>query len=334
MKLTIVVPCYNEQEVLPYTADRLVGLLHHLRQKDLIDEGSRIYFVDDGSRDATWSLIAEYVGQGKPFVGVRLSRNRGHQNALLAGLFAAEGDAVISMDADLQDDPGAVEQMIEQFRDGADIVYGVRHARQTDSFFKRATAEGFYWLMARMGATTLRNHADYRLMSRRAVEALKQYREVNLFLRGVIPTLGFRTAVVEYARNERVAGESKYPLKRMIGLAIDGITSFSSVPLRLISIIGLLVSLASLVITAWALLIAVFSNRAVPGWASTVVPMYFLGGVQLLAMGVIGEYIGKIYLEVKDRPRFFIDEILSEPGSPAVVTRSTAAGVKVESGGE
>lgn len=307
--LSIVVPCYNEQEALPETARQLLALRGRLVAAGKIADDSRIVFVDDGSRDQTWAMIEEYAASGLPVVGVKLSRNRGHQNALLAGLFAARGDAIVSIDADLQDDIDVIETMVDHHRQGCDIVYGVRSSRQTDTVFKRSTARAFYGLMERLGAQTVRDHADYRLMSRRAIEALRDYGETNLYLRGIVPLLGFRSATVDYARRARVAGESKYPLRRMIGLALNAVTSFSVVPLRLISAIGVLVFLASLCVLAWTLWVALFTNRAVPGWASITLPIYFLGGIQLLSLGVIGEYLGKLYIETKRRPRYVIERI-------------------------
>lgn len=312
--VSIVVPCFNEQDALPETIRQLAALMERLVTAGQLTAASRIVFVDDGSRDRTWSMIEGYVMSGLPVVGVKLSRNRGHQNALLAGLFSAKGDAVVSVDADLQDDINAIELMVDLFRKGHDIVYGVRSDRRTDTLFKRMTAHGFYWLMGLLGAQTIRDHADYRLMSRRAIEALRGYGETHLYLRGIIPMLGFRTATVEYERRARVAGDSKYPLRRMMSLAINAVTSFSVVPLRMISITGFAVFLATLGVSAWTVWIALFTNRAVPGWASTVLPIYFLGGVQLLSLGVIGEYLGKLYVEAKHRPRFFIEKLID--GSP------------------
>jgi polyisoprenyl-phosphate glycosyltransferase len=268
--------------------------------------------VDDGSLDTTWSLIAGFVSAGLPVVGIKLSRNRGHQNAVVAGLFSAKGDAIVSVDADLQDDLGTIEKMLDHLRDGCDIVYGVRERRHTDTFFKKSSAETFYRLMSALGAQTVFNHADYRLMSRRAVEALREFREVKLYLRGIVPLIGFRSAVVEYERSPRYAGESKYPFRKMLALALDAVTSFSVVPLRLISLLGLLIFAGSMAVTLWALWVALFSDHAVPGRASVVLPMYFLGGVQLLALGVIGEYLGKLYVETKSRPRYFIEQIVGE----------------------
>lgn len=269
-----------------------------------------MYLVDDGSSDATWELVERLHAQDARLCGIKLSRNRGHQNALLAGLFAVEGDAIVSIDADLQDDVEAIVPMVAHARAGADIVFGVRAARAHDGWFKRVTAKGFYRLLAALGVQVVLDHADFRLMTRRAVEALRAYPEVNLYLRGIVPLLGFRTARVPYARGARVAGESKYPLRRMLSLGLQGVTSFSAAPLRLITALGLLVSLGSLALARWAIWIRLFTDEAVPGWASTVVPIYFLGGVQLLCIGIIGEYLAKTYTEVKRRPRFIIERAL------------------------
>lgn len=307
--LSIVVPCYNEAEVLPETLRRLEALLAGLQARGRISAASRIFFVDDGSRDDTWPMIAQAVDAGSAVVGVRLSRNRGHQIALIAGLEAADGDAVISIDADLQDDVSAIEQMLEKFEQGTDIVYGVRRSRDGDSLFKLGSAKVFYGLLRMLGVETVSDHADFRLLSRRAVNALAEYREVNLYLRGIIPLLGFRSETVFYDRHERFAGQSKYPLRRMVGLGLNAITSFSVLPLRLISALGFAVSLATLVLGAWILVGALTHAQLVPGWASTVLPIYFLGGVQLIGIGIIGEYVGKLYLEAKRRPRYFIDRI-------------------------
>jgi glycosyltransferase involved in cell wall biosynthesis len=307
--LSIVVPCYNEAEVLPETLRRLEALLAGLQARGRISAASRIFFVDDGSRDDTWPMIAQAVDAGSAVVGVRLSRNRGHQIALIAGLEAADGDAVISIDADLQDDVSAIEQMLEKFEQGTDIVYGVRRSRDGDSLFKLGSAKVFYGLLRMLGVETVSDHADFRLLSRRAVNALAEYQEVNLYLRGIIPLLGFRSETVFYDRHERFAGQSKYPLRRMVGLGLNAITSFSVLPLRLISALGFAVSLATLVLGAWILVGALTHAQLVPGWASTVLPIYFLGGVQLIGIGIIGEYVGKLYLEAKRRPRYFIDRI-------------------------
>jgi glycosyltransferase involved in cell wall biosynthesis len=307
--LSIVVPCYNEEEVLPETCDRLLELVERLIVKCKIDRASRIYFVDDGSRDRTWSLIESTIAAGQPVVGIKLSRNSGHQNAVVAGLFTAAGDAVVSIDADLQDDPNAIEIMIDCYHEGCEVVYGVRRSRETDTFFKRYTAECFYRLIKAMGAGTVFNHADYRLLSRRAIESLREYPEVNLFLRGIIPLLGYKSVTVDYDRGARFAGQSKYPLRKMLALALEATTSFSLVPMRMVSLVGIFIFFGSMAVTGWATWVSLFTDRAVPGWASTVLPLYFLGGIQLLALGVIGEYVGKTYLETKRRPRYFIELI-------------------------
>lgn len=319
MKLNIVVPCYNEQAVLREAATQFDALLARLIQAGKISSDSKITFVDDGSHDETWLLIESESDSKSRVAGIKLSRNQGHQNAVLAGMLLADGDAIVTIDADLQDDLGAIERMVDEHLRGCDIVYGVRVDRSTDTPFKRLTAVAFYRLLALFGVELIHNHADFRLMSRRAVEALREFREANLYLRGIVPLIGFRTTCIEYERRERYAGESKYPLKKMLALAVEGITSFSTVPLQLITILGFVVFAVSLGISAWVVYVVVFTSRAVPGWASTVLPMYFLGGVQLLCLGVIGAYLGKVYREVKRRPRFFIDRTLnliaSEDGS-------------------
>jgi glycosyltransferase involved in cell wall biosynthesis len=307
-RLGIVVPCYNEEEVLPETAKRLLDMIDRLVAANLVVDESAIYFVDDGSKDQTWQIVEEMAKSDSRIHGVKLSRNRGHQNALLAGLFAAEGDALVSIDADLQDDVNVIESMVQKYKEGFEIVYGVRQSRSTDSLFKRTTAELYYKILSRMGVDIIHNHADYRLMSRRAIESFKEFSEVNLFLRGIIPLMGFRATTVYYSRAERFAGQSKYPLKKMLALAADGITSFSVVPLRLISILGFVVSFLSLIMIFWIVYAKLFSNTVIPGWASSVVPIYFLGGIQLLSIGVLGEYIAKIYLETKRRPRFIVEK--------------------------
>ena len=311
--LYIVVPCYNEEEVLPETSKRLKAKLEQLMAAGKVSEKSRVLFVNDGSRDRTWDLISALHGQSPLFCGVDLTRNRGHQNALLAGLMTAKdrADAVISMDADLQDDVEAVDQMVDKFLEGVDIVYGVRSSRKKDSFFKRTTAEGFYRVMNALGAETVFNHADYRLMSKRALEGLAQFREVNLFLRGIVPMIGYRTDVVEYERGERFAGESKYPLKKMLSFAMEGITSLSVKPLRMITGLGFLIFLVSLVMIVYNLVRWAMGNT-VTGWASLACSLWALGGLILLALGVVGEYIGKIYMETKDRPRFLISQVLED----------------------
>lgn len=308
MQLCIVVPCYNEDEVLEETCGRLLALLTAVTATGQISPASRICFVDDGSTDRTWALIESLAGRDRRVTGIKLSRNRGHQNALLAGLLTAEGDAIISVDADLQDDIGAIPRMIEQLTRGADIVFGVRSRRDNDSVFKRGTANAFYRLMNWLGAQTIYNHADFRLMSRRAVEALRQYREVNVFLRGIVPLVGFPTAVVEYERSQRLAGTSKYPLRKMLSFALEGLTSFSVVPLRIITFMGTLVFLITFGLGVWVLYVRFFTDLAVPGWASTMLPMFFLGGVQILCLGVMGEYLGRLYQEMKARPRYIIEK--------------------------
>jgi polyisoprenyl-phosphate glycosyltransferase len=307
MKLQIVVPCYNEEAVLPEAARQFDALLGRMIESGLIAADSGVTFVDDGSRDRTWALIEQEAANRGRVGGIKLSRNRGHQNAVLAGLLSVDGDAVVTVDADLQDDIEAIVRMVEECRNGCDIVYGVRADRSSDTLFKRGTAQLFYRLLGLFGVELVYNHADFRLMSRRAIEALGQYREVNLYLRGIVPLIGFRTTCIEYQRRERFAGESKYPLKKMLKLALDAITSFSTVPLQVISILGFLVFLGSMLISLWVLWVSFFTDRSVPGWASTVLPMYFLGGVQILCMGVVGAYLGKLYAEIKARPRYFID---------------------------
>lgn len=309
--LYIVVPCYNEEEVLPETSRRLKEKVTDLVKAERISEKSRILFVNDGSKDKTWEIISSLHAADPVFSGVDLTRNRGHQNALLAGLMTAKDkcDMCISMDADLQDDVDAVDRMVEEYYAGCDIVYGVRSSRKKDTFFKRFTAEGFYRLINWMGAETVFNHADYRLMSRRALEGLAEFKEVNLFLRGIVPMVGYRTGTVEYERGERFAGESKYPLKKMIAFAMEGITSLSTKPLKMITGLGFfifLVSIAMLIysIVRWAM------GETIIGWASVICSVWAIGGLILLSLGVIGEYIGKIYLETKDRPRFLIREVL------------------------
>lgn len=307
-RLDIVVPCFNEEDVLAETSRQLLALLERMVAGGSIKSDSAVYFVDDGSRDRTWSIIEGLAKQDGRVHGVKLSRNRGHQNALLAGLFAAEGDALVSVDADLQDDISVIEDMVRAHMAGADIVYGVRQSRTTDSAFKRSTAELYYKLLGFLGVEIVFNHADFRLMSRRAIECLDGFSEVNLFLRGIIPLIGLRTDSVYYDRAERFAGESKYPLARMLALALDGVTSFSVTPLRIIAVLGMLVCSFSAFMSIWVLLGKLFFDSALPGWASSVLPIYFLGGVQLLSIGVLGEYVAKMYLETKRRPRYFIEK--------------------------
>jgi glycosyltransferase involved in cell wall biosynthesis len=308
MKLAIVLPSYNEEAVLDETASRLLALFDNLIKNDIIDISSRICFIDDGSKDRTWDIIEDLAERHEHINGIKLSRNRGHQNALLAGLFTVDGDALISIDADLQDDITVIETMVKSFKNGNDIVYGIRKERKTDTHFKRSTAQGFYKLMHLMGVDIVYNHADYRLMSRRAIEELKQFNEVNLFLRAMVPLIGFNTDNVYYDRSERFAGESKYPIKKMLSFAWDGITSFSVMPLRFITATGFLIFFATLFMSIWVVGVKLFTNEAVPGWASTVLPIYFIGGIQVLSIGIVGEYIGKIYMETKKRPRFIIEK--------------------------
>ena len=309
--LYLVVPCYNEEEVLPETSRRLREKLTTLTAEGRISEKSRIVFVNDGSKDKTWEIIAGLHQADPLFCGVCLSRNKGHQNALLAGLMTAKehADIVISMDADLQDDVDAVDGMIAAYAEGHDVVYGVRSSRKKDSFFKKFTAESFYKLMKLLGVDIVFNHADYRLMSRRALDALAEFDEVNLFLRGIVPLVGFSSTTVEYERHERFAGESKYPLKKMLAFAFDGITSFSIKPIRLIAFLGLLIFLVSLVMLLWSL-ISKLVGATVAGWTSIVGSIWMIGGIQLLCLGVIGEYIGKIYAETKHRPKYIIARTL------------------------
>lgn len=306
IQLSMVVPCYNEEATLPQTAEKLSGLLQGLVRQQLCCNRSGIYFVDDGSSDHTWKQIETLAASSTRFHGIKLAGNRGHQNAILAGLLCAPGDALVSIDADLQDDISAVERMVQAHLSGAEIVYGVRDRRASDPLFKRLSALSYYKLLKLLGVDIVFNHADFRLMGRRAVEALGRYDEVNLFIRGIIPQLGFPTAIVRYERTSRVAGKSKYTLRKMLALALTGVTSFSVVPLRIIMGLGLGISLVSFVIGFWAISVRL-SGTALPGWASTVLPMYFLGGIQLLSLGVIGEYLARVYLETKRRPRYIIE---------------------------
>ena len=312
--LYIVVPCYKEQEVLPETSKRLREKMKQLMQEGKISEKSRIMFVNDGSSDNTWPIISElHEKEPEFFSGVNLSRNRGHQNALLAGLLTAVNyaDMIVSMDADLQDDINAVDEMVDRYHEGYEVVYGVRNKRDTDTFFKRFTAEGFYKVMQALGVNIVFNHADYRLMSRRAVEGLASFTEVNLFLRGIVPQIGYKWTTVEYARAERFAGESKYPLKKMLAFAADGITSFSVKPIRLVLSTGVVVFLVSLLMLLYALISKLMGNTSA-GWTSLMGSIWLIGGIQLLSLGVIGEYIGKIYNETKRRPRFIIERVLNK----------------------
>lgn len=312
-KIYLVVPCYNEEEVLSETTAQLTKKLQEMTSKGWASEESRILYVDDGSKDQTWEIISRLHQENEKVLGLKLAHNRGHQNALLAGLMTAkeEADCAISLDADLQDDVEVLDQFAQKFLEGCDIVYGVRNKRDTDTFFKRASALGFYRVMQLLGVDLVYNHADYRLMSRRALEALSEYREVNLFLRGLVPLIGYRCDYVYYDRHERFAGESKYPLKKMISFAIDGITSFSVKPLKIISSLGILVSVLSVLGLLYAL-ISWITGNVVAGWTAIISSIWLLGGLQMLCLGVVGGYIGKIYSEVKARPRFRIEEYLGE----------------------
>jgi polyisoprenyl-phosphate glycosyltransferase len=303
-----VVPCFNEEEVLCETARRLLALLETMTACGQVGADSQVVFVDDGSRDRTWGMIEALASSDHRVGGLKLSRNRGHQNALLAGLYTCEADVLLSVDADLQDDIGVIPEMMQEYARGAHVVYGVRNDRTSDGVFKRVTAQTFYRLIRALGAESVYNHADFRLMSARAVEALKEFREVNLFLRGIVPLIGFKSAIVYYTRSERLAGKSKYPLRKMIALALDAVTSFSVAPLRFITGIGFLVFLLSGAMGLWTIWVKLFTDRAVPGWASTLLPIYLLGGIQILCIGVIGEYLGKVYQETKARPRYIIEK--------------------------
>ena len=307
--LWIVIPCYNEEQVLPITAPLFLKKINDLSTAGLVSEKSRVLFVNDGSRDATWSLIQKFASEDEHFIGISQSRNRGHQNAVLAGLMEAKSrcDITISIDCDGQDDINAMDEMVKKYLDGAEVVYGVRSRRDTDTFFKRFTAEGFYHVMNALGADIVFNHADYRLISTRVLESFADYREVNIFLRGMVPLVGFKSEVVTYERHERLAGESHYPLSKMLALAFDGITSLSNKPIRLITGSGIFVSLISFIGVIWAIVCAAMGS-SVAGWASIVCIVCFMSGVQLVCLGVIGEYIGKIYMETKARPRYIISE--------------------------
>ncbi|MBQ7392102.1 MAG: glycosyltransferase family 2 protein [Clostridia bacterium] len=313
MKLYLVIPCYNEEEVLPETAARLKEKMTALMESGKISPDSRVVFVNDGSKDRTWELIQKLHIENPLYRGICLSRNRGHQNALLAGLMTVreECDAVISLDADLQDDINAIDAMVDKYLEGYDVVYGVRSSRKKDTFFKRTTAQGFYKVMRAMGVETVYNHADYRLMSSRALEGLSKFQEVNLFLRGIVPLVGFRSTTVSYERGERFAGESKYPLKKMLAFAFEGITSLSIKPIRMIAALGALIFCVSIGMLIYSIARRIGGNT-VDGWASLAVSIWALGGIQLLAIGVIGEYIGKIYLETKARPTFLVQEYLKD----------------------
>ena len=314
--LAIVVPCYNEEEVLAGTAKKLSGKLEQLVSEEKISEGSFLLFVDDGSKDKTWALIEKFHGENPElFRGIKLSKNRGQQNALLCGLVSVKNqvDAAISIDADLQDDIDGIDQMVEEFSKGSEIVYGVRSSRGKDGLFKKSSAQGFYKLMNWLGAEIVYNHADFRLMGKSALEALSEYNEVNLFLRGIVPALGFRTAVVYYERRERLAGTTKYPLPKMLKFSLDGVSSFSIKPLRLISLLGLLIFTISLVMIVY-FFVRYFRGHTVTGWASIACSIWGIGGLILFSIGIVGEYIGKIYLETKQRPRYHVEKVLARPG--------------------
>lgn len=307
--LYIVIPCYNEEKVLPITSGMFLQKIESLIEKEKISDESRVMFVNDGSKDATWELIEKLSNENRYFTGISLTRNRGHQNALLAGLMEAKErcDITISIDCDGQDDINAMDAMVDEYLNGAEVVYGVRSSRETDTFFKRFTAQSFYKLLNKMGANVVYNHADYRLMSSRVLKEFANFKEVNIFLRGMVPLVGFKSTSVYYERHERLAGESHYPLKKMLALAIDGITSLSTKPIRLITTIGFIIALVSFVGIIWSV-VTFALGHSVAGWASLISVICFLGGIQLLSLGVIGEYIGKIYLETKQRPRFIIEK--------------------------
>lgn len=311
--LNVVIPCYNEEQALHYTEEVLTTKMNSLIEDKLIDKNSKVVLVDDGSKDNTWEEITKIHETNKLYIGIKLSRNKGHQNALLAGLMYARdhADISISMDADLQDDVNVIDEMVDKYSHGCDIVYGVRNSRKKDSFFKKITAEGFYKFMKLMGVDIVFNHADCRLMSKKALEGLSEYKEVNLFLRGIVPQIGYKTDIAYYARNERVAGESKYPLKKMISFAMDGITSFSVKPLRLITGIGFIILVLSFIVLIYSLFMKIIGNT-VSGWTFIVCSIWLIGGIQTLCLGVIGEYIGKIYNEVKARPRYIVQTILDK----------------------
>ena len=312
-KLYLVIPCYNEEEVLPETSKQLRAKMETLMAAGKISKESRIVFVNDGSKDRTWEIIESLHKENPLFQGIKLSRNKGHQNALLAGLMTVKEhcDMAISMDADLQDDIDAIDGMLEKYAEGCDIVYGVRNARDTDTAFKRKTAEGYYKVMGLLGADIVYNHADYRLMSKRALDGLEQFKEVNLFLRGVVPMIGYKSDKVYYARKERFAGESKYPLKKMLAFAWEGLTSLSVKPIRMIMTLGSVIFLVSIAMLIYSVVRHAMGATMV-GWTSTVVSIWAIGGLQLLAIGIIVEYIGKVYLETKQRPKFIVEEYLKD----------------------
>ena len=331
--LAIVVPCYNEEDVIADTTSELLATLTELEASGRIGPDSKIYYVDDGSRDATWPILQKAARENSRIVAVALSCNRGHQNALYAGLSQTSEDMVVSIDADLQDGPENIAAMIDAFIAGNEVVFGVRAERDTDTWFKRMTAEGYYRVMQILGVDLVFNHADFRLMSRRAVDTLLEYPETNLFLRGMVRELGFRSTTISYSRRPRLAGESKYPLRRMLSLAWKGVTAYSIAPLRAITLLGLIAGGISLGLIVWVLVVKLMSHSAVPGWASIMVPVLFIGSVQLLCLGVIGEYLGKIYEEVKRRPRFHLREVVGaasrESSAPQRrVTRSESSSLE------
>ena len=322
-RLFCVIPCYNEQEVLPETSKRIGDKMKSLIAAGKISEDSRVIFINDGSKDDTWKIIQRLHEDNPMFQGINLSKNMGHQNALLAGLMTAKDlcDAAISMDADLQDDINAIDEMLEKYMGGADVVYGVRSKRATDTFFKRFTAESYYKMMNVMGANTVYNHADYRLMSRRALLALADFGEVNLFLRGIVPMVGFKSDVVYYERAERFAGESKYPLKKMLSFAVEGITSLSTKPIKMITGLGFFIFFVSIAVFIYCL-VRFFTGQTVQGWTTTVLSVWAIGGLMMISLGVIGEYIGKIYLETKDRPRFIIEAYVADEKDIEIFNKS------------
>lgn len=309
--LCLVVPCYNEQEVLGETSTRLLASLDDLVKQNIVSGDSKIMFVDDGSKDSTWSMISRLAEEHRQVTGVKLSRNRGHQNALLAGLMTAKefADVTISMDADLQDDIGVLPEFMRNYYEGCDIVFGVRKSRDADTTFKRNSAQMFYKLLKAFGVDVVYNHADYRLMSRRALDSLAEFGEVNLFLRGIVMQIGYKTATVEYERGERFAGESKYPLSKMLGLAFDGITSFSVKPIRIITVVGIVIFIISIIFLIYSLIVNA-SGNTIAGWTSIVMSIWALGGLQLFAIGIVGEYVGKVYMETKKRPKYIIEKIV------------------------
>ncbi|WP_053981568.1 glycosyltransferase family 2 protein [Marinagarivorans algicola] len=308
--LAIVVPCYNEEEVLSETFAALEKVMTSMLTANKISDASKLYFVDDGSKDKTWQMLEQKAQNDGHVIAIKLSRNKGHQNALYAGLCTTTEDLVVSIDADLQDGPENIKAMVDEYAKGHDVVYGVRSERKTDTFFKRFTAEGYYHLMRKMGVDLVFNHADFRLMSRKALEAFKEYPEANLFLRGIVREVGFSSSSVEYERQERFAGESKYPLRKMLSFAWEGVSSFSTVPLRAITVMGFVAGFLSLAMIFWVLGVRIFTDSAIPGWASVLLPLLFIGSVQLMCLGILGEYVAKIYAEVKRRPKYHVEEVL------------------------